>query len=216
MMKVVVCREIASDGEKHPRKFLRSLFSEESVNKRAYLIIDDLHKKIFLIMGRGLSRIHFAIAQRSARFARAHGYEVTQFVAGRNFDVIEINEGEEPPPEFDELLEQELEVREDYSVILGAPEVVRGPVKVITDPEKEKKAIPASWLLECVEDVHIERLLEAVEADPDVEGEPEEGQVDGVDPQEPVMNNVVLRNLLEHPPAKKSSSYSDSEDSTTF
>lgn len=175
-MKFVVLLDISASGEKTPRKFLRSVFSDESANQNAYVVIDDLHEKIFLFLGQNISRIHRSVAQRSARFARAHGHEVDKYVVGRNFDVIEISEGEEPPPEFGELLKQKFETHEDYSVIVGAPEIVRKPVEI----------------LKIEEEVETEKKVSI----PEVVVIPE-----GVG--EPAKNFVILPKLMELPTPKK-------------
>ena len=183
-MKFVVLLEISAKGEKFPRKFIRTLFSSgELANQRAYIVFDDLNEKIWLWLGSGLSRVHRAVAQRSAGFARSHGHEVDKYIVGRGFNVVEIQEGEEPPPEFTTLLNQKLEVHGDYNLIVGVPEVARVPVKPLRITEEE---------------------VEAEKAKPEAELILEERQVEEeVEPKDPTKNYVILPKLLELPPNEK-------------
>lgn len=183
-MKFVVLLEISAKGEKFPRKFIRTLFSSgELANQRAYIVFDDLNEKIWLWLGSGLSRVHRAVAQRSAGFARSHGHKVDKYIVGRGFNVVEIQEGEEPPPEFTTLLNQKLEVHGDYNLIVGVPEVARVPVKPLRIAEEE---------------------VEAEKAKPEAELILEERQVEEeVEPKDPTKNYVILPKLLELPPNEK-------------
>lgn len=183
-MKFVVLLEISAKGEKFPRKFNRTLFSSgELANQRAYIVLDDLNEQIWLWLGSGLSRVHRAVAQRSAGFARSHGHEVDQYIVGRGFNVVEIQEGEEPPQEFTTLLNQKLEVHGDYNLIVGVPEVARVPVKPLRIAEEE---------------------VEAEKAKPEAELILEERQVEEVvEPKDPTKNYVILPKLLELPPNER-------------
>ncbi|MFX0201507.1 MAG: hypothetical protein ACFFCW_35770 [Candidatus Hodarchaeota archaeon] len=187
-MKFVVLLEISAKGEKFPRKFIHTLFSSgELAHQRVYIVFDDLNEKIWLWLGSGLSRVHRAVAQRSAGFAKSHGHEVDQYIVGRGYDVVEIQEGEEPLPEFTTLLNQKLEVHGDYSLIVGAPEVVRGPVKPLRIDEEEveaEKVKPEAELI--LEERRVEEVIEAVK-----------------EPKDPTKNYVVLSKLLELPPGEK-------------
>ncbi|MFQ5818869.1 MAG: hypothetical protein ACE5I5_02680 [Candidatus Heimdallarchaeota archaeon] len=187
-MKFVVLLEISAKGEKFPRKFNRTLFSSgELANQRAYIVLEDLNEQIWLWLGSGLSRVHRAVAQRSAGFARSHGHEVDQYIVGRGFNVIEIQEGEEPPPEFTTLLNQKLEVHGDYNLIVGAPEVAREPVKPLRVTDEEviaEKAKPEAELI--LEENQVEEVVEEV-----------------VEPKDPTKNYIILPKLLELPPNEK-------------
>ncbi|MFQ6125560.1 MAG: hypothetical protein ACE5R6_13310 [Candidatus Heimdallarchaeota archaeon] len=187
-MKFVVLLEISEKGEKFPRKFIRTLFSSsELANQRAYIVFDDLNEKIWLWLGSGLSRVHRAVAQRSAGFARAHGHEVDQYIVGRGYDVVEIQEGEEPPLEFTTLLHQKLEVHGDYSVITGVPEITRGPVKPLHLAEEEvgtAKVKPEAEVI--LEERRVDEVVEEV-----------------IEPKDPTKTYVVLPKLLELPPDEK-------------
>jgi len=133
-MKIMVLLEIEASGDKIPRKFSRSVFSDEFSSQKAYIVIDDLHEKIFLWLGSEISRVHRRVAQRSAGFARGHGHNVEGYVVvGRSYDVIEINDGEDKlPPELLEVFDHKLEMHETHSVIATAPVDTIKPVKPIS------------------------------------------------------------------------------------
>ncbi len=183
-MKFVVLLEITAKGEKNPRKFIRTLFSSgELAHQKAYIVFDDLNEKIWLWLGSGLSRVHRAVAKRSAGFARSHGHKVDQYIVGRGYDVVEIQEGEEPPQEFSTLMNQKLEIHGDYSLIAGVPEIAMEPVKPLHFAEEvviEEKAKPE------VELILEERLVE-----------------EEVKPKDPTKNYVILPKLLELPPDER-------------
>lgn len=121
-MNIVVLLEIANDGDKYPCKGLNTLFpfSEVSSNRKAYLVIDELHWAIFLLLGRSITRIHCAIARRAANSVKSHGYHMKDQTIGIGFDIIEINEDDQLPPVFKDLLDQNLEDKIDYWEIKGA------------------------------------------------------------------------------------------------
>ena len=121
-MNIVVLLEIANDGDKYPCKGFNTLFpfSEESSSRKAYLVIDELHWAIFLLLGRSITRIHCAIARRAANFVKSHGYHMKNQTVGIGFDIIEINEDDQLPTVFKDLLDQNLEDKIDYWEIKGA------------------------------------------------------------------------------------------------
>jgi hypothetical protein len=137
-MKIMVLLEIEASGDKIPRTFSRSIFSDEFASQKAYIVIDDLHEKIFLWLGREISRVHRRVAQRSSGFARGHGHNVEGYVVvGRSYAVIEINEGEdELPPELLEIFDHKLEHHDTHSVIVSAPGDTISPVKPISVPDE--------------------------------------------------------------------------------
>lgn len=121
-MNIVVLLEIANDGDKYPCKGFNTLFpfSDESSSRKAYLVIDELHWAIFLLLGRSITRIHCAIARRAANFVKSQGYHMKDQTVGIGFDIIEINEDDQQPPVFTDLLDQNLEDKIDYWEIKGA------------------------------------------------------------------------------------------------
>ena len=117
-MNIVVLLEIANDGDKYPCKEFNTLFpfSEESSSRKAYLIIDELHWAIFLLLGRSITRIHCAIARRAANFVKSHGYHMKNQTVGIGFDITPSS-----PTTLDDIVIEAFATHSDGSLSYVSP-----------------------------------------------------------------------------------------------